>query len=435
MSPLKSSVSWLLVSACALVSGCAPSLESVQAITQTAAPTTAATETPDTPTPQPTPTITPVGPSTLVIWIPEALLPDNDESLTALLDAEVNEFITVEENVQVDIRRKTTNTVGGIMSTLRTASAVAPGALPDITLLRREDLLTAVESGLIQPLEGRIASAVIADLYPSALRLGRADNQLFGLPYLLDVYLYAYRETDAPAPDAWTFDSVIDRGQTFALPAETASGMSDVLWLQYAATSGTQPDDETFELVPSAVIDVFEFYQRLSDSQRLVPGVLDYSSPADYVDALADGRIETGIVTSSDLRSLANANPPLHYAPVPTKNGDPVTLVDGWMWVIVAPDTAQQALAGRFLNWMMEAGRHSNYAQAISMPPAQRGSLRRWSFAGLENSLLVSMLAGSLPAHPDADSGGAARAFQAAWQDVLAGRRTASDAATSALER
>ena len=430
MRLFKGLLAWIFLSAY-LLTGCAPESESAQSATAAPTETVASTQEPATPTPEPTA----AAPVILTVWFPDDLLPINDDTLNALLEAEITEFASLENGVQVEIRRKATRDIGGIMSTLQTASSVAPGALPDITLIRREDILLAVEEGLIQPLEGWIASSVIADLFPSALRLGRADDQLYGLPYLLDIYLYAYRDDGEPAPERWTFDAVIERGQTFTVPTLRANGMADTLWLQYTAAGGELPENGVLELTPGAVADVLSFYEELASAQLIAPGTSDYVSPSSYIEPVHSGRIESGIVNTAILRQLIDADPPLRFASVPTSSGQPETLTNGWMWVIVTPNSERQVWAGRFLNWMMEAGRHSTFAQVIAMPPTQRSALRRWHIDGIDNTLLIEMLVDSLPAQPEVGTSSAARAFQAAWLDVVTGRMSASEATAAALER
>lgn len=430
MSLYRRSIALIAMGASALV-GCAPVVESAQLATATLTPTTAPTVIPATPTPEPTSP----GPTTLTIWFPDDLLPLQDETLSTVLQSEINEYATFEDRVQIELRRKTSADVGGIMAMLRSASSVAPGALPDITLMRREDVLEATEERLIQPLEGRIASSVIADLFPAALRLGRADDQLYGLPYLLDFYLYAYRDHGDPTPERWTFETVIDRNQTFAAPVVRANGMADILWLQYAEAGGSLPDGEALELTADAVSAVLTFYEQLEDANLIPRDMIEYATPADYADLLASGEIDSAVVNTGILRQLTEADPPLLYAPVPTLNGQALTSVDGWMWVIVTPNSERQVMAGRFLNWMMDSERHSTYAQAILMPPSQRSSLRRWHVAGIDNALMTSLLAESLPPQPDIGVSSAARALQTAWIDVLTGRLSALQATVNALEQ
>jgi ABC-type glycerol-3-phosphate transport system substrate-binding protein len=104
------------------------------------------------------------------------------------------------------------------------------------------------------------------------------------------------------------------------------------------------------------------------------------------------------------------------------------------MWVIVTQDPEQQALAGRFINWMMNAERHGTFAQAVSIPPTQRNALRRWVFTGLENSLLADLMTNAFAADQVADTGSAARSMQAAWVDLITGELNVQEAVRSALQ-
>ena len=118
---------------------------------------------------------------TLHVWWPDALAPASDQKAALMLADYVDTFRATIPELSIEMRLKKAQDSGGIMETLRTASAVAPDALPDITLLRRADLLAAVDAGFIQPLHGLVTSAVLGDLYPAGLDLGRVDGMLYGL--------------------------------------------------------------------------------------------------------------------------------------------------------------------------------------------------------------------------------------------------------------
>lgn len=409
--------------------GCQPAPTSA-----TPAPTLAAQAgTPDlTPSPAVTVVVPTPEPPSLTLWLPDVLLPDGDDPVAALLTAEVNEF-SAQTGVAVEIRRRRADDVGGILATLRSGAVVAPGALPDLTLMRRSDLLAAANEGLIYPLEGRIGSAIIGDLFPSALRLGRAENQLYGLPYLLDIYLTAYR-TDLYDGAEWSFEGLLEGEVRFTFPASSSVGLTDVLWLQYLAAGGLMPQPgEPLNLAPSAVLMTLSFYEDMTDAGLISRAVIDFDSPADYLVRLADGRTEAAVITTQNLRALTNATVPLGFATVPTTDADPLTLVDGWMWVMVTPNPEQQLLSGRFLNWMMDSNRQSAYASQIAMPPSQRVSLRRWSFPGMDNDLIAGLLEDSPSVMPEIATSSAARALQSALIDVLSGDSSAAEAAAEAL--
>ena len=100
-------------------------------------------------------------PVTLNIWFPEQLAPLDNEDAADLLSEQISAFQTANANVEVSFRLKSTADAGGIMSTLRSANAVAPGAVPDLTLMRRADLIMAVQLGLIEPITEARAAAVL----------------------------------------------------------------------------------------------------------------------------------------------------------------------------------------------------------------------------------------------------------------------------------
>lgn len=419
---------FLAVVIAAVAAACGTPQEAAPAEQAVATPTPAATATA-------TPTVSPTGetpePTTLTIWFPDTLLPANADAVAAIVEADIAEFSNTQGGIIVDLRRKAEGDVGGIMAILRSASSVAPGALPDITLLRRNDLMRAVEDGLIQPIEGRVASAVIADLFPAALRLGRADDQLYALPYLADVYLFAYGADSDPV-DRMTFDAVLGLNRPFVVPAASSSGVADVLWLQYSAAGGIL--DAESSLTEAAVEAVFSFYDMLRAEDLIVPGSVDYASPSEYSRGVASGQIPSGIIKTSHLAQFADSDRQTRFSSIPTSTGDPVSSIDAWMWVIVTQDPEQQAIAGRFINWMMNAERHGTFAQAVSIPPTQRNALRRWSFSGLENALLSDLMTNAFAVDQLDESGGTARAMQAAWIDLITGQLNAQEAVSSALQ-
>ncbi|MBK9122402.1 MAG: extracellular solute-binding protein [Chloroflexi bacterium] len=408
--------------ACSATPEAAPAEQAVATPTSAATPTVTPTASPTAETPEPT---------TLTIWFPDTLLPANADAVAAIVEADIAEFSNTQDGIVVDLRRKAESDVGGIMAILRSASSVAPGALPDITLLRRSDLVRAVEDGLIQPIEGRVASAVIADLFPAALRLGRADDQLYALPYLAELYLFAYDADNEPV-DRMTFDAVFDLDRPLVVPAASSSGIADVLWLQYSAAGGIL--DSQGALTEAAVEAVFSFYDMLRTEDLIVPGSVDYSSPGEYSRAVATGQIPSGVVKTSQLAQFADTERATAFSSIPTSTGDPVSSIDAWMWVIVTQDPEQQAIAGRFINWMMNAERHGTFAQAVSIPPTQRNALRRWSFPGLENVLLSDLMTNAFAADQLVGTGGSARAMQAAWIDLITGELNAQEAVRSALQ-
>lgn len=369
-------------------------------------------------------------PVTLNIWFPEQLAPIDNEDAADLLSEQISAFQAANGNVEISFRLKSSADVGGIMSTLRSANAVAPGAVPDLTLVRRADLLTAVQSGLVEPItEGR-AAAILGNLHPGVAALGRVDDRLYGLPYNVEVQHLALQPGTVPGTTL-SFSDVLDEEINFVFPAGRTNTLSDMFLAQYRAAAGLL-DAGDLSIDVDTLRAILDFYEQAVNAELIAPIVLEYTTSENYAEALAQGTISAGLVTSSQYLALLARDVELDYAAIPTQSGDPATVVDGWVWVLTAAETERQTVAFRFLNWMMDASRQSEYNRAIHMLPSQRTALRQWEDAayvafvdGLLNRATLPLL--------DSDSAIAGRVIQSALASVLSGRRTAAQATQDIL--
>jgi ABC-type glycerol-3-phosphate transport system substrate-binding protein len=381
-----------------------------------------------TPTPEPTP----VAPPSMVIWWPEPLAPLNNAEANELLSEQISAFKAAQGNIDVQLRRKMESGVGGIMSTLRAASPVAPGALPDLTLMRRSDLNSAAQAGLIYPLEGLISSAISNDLYRAALSLGQVNDQLYGLPYLLEVQHMAFSPSDTPPPAR--FEDILTQEISFALPVAQVDQINNVLMVQYLDAGGTLPNGETANLDSEALLQTLQFYEDALAQGLLDPVVLSYVSAADYQADLLDGTLGSGLVNSTQYLDWLQSGMSLEFGPVPTASGAVVGEVDGWMWVLTTANPDRQGLAGRFLNWMLNAARQGEYSQAVNMIPSQRTALQTWDDSPYIR-FLRQLLNNAVPPVSDADGVSVLRSVQNALVAVLSQTSSAEEAAQDLLER
>lgn len=415
----------LLMAACAVTE--TPSAQVLTPEATEVVPTVAPTV-PTTGSPTAEPTIEQT--VTLNIWFPEQLVPIDNEDAADLLSEQISAFQNANANVEISFRLKSTADVGGIMSTLRSANAVAPGAVPDLTLLRRADLLTAVQLGLIEPItEGR-AAAVLGNLPPSVAALGRVDDRLYGLPYNVEVQHLALQADDVPG-NALSFNDILDEEISFVFPAGRTNTLSDLFLAQYRSAAGLL-DAEGLTIEVEALRDTLDFYEGAVNAELIAPIVLEYTTSENYAEALAQGTVNAGVVTSSQYLDLLSRDVELDYAAIPTQSGDPATIIDGWVWVLTTADAEQQTAAFRFLNWMLDANRQSEYNRAIHMLPSQRTALRLWEDAEYVAFIDSLLNQATLPLL-DGDSATAGRVIQSAFASVLSGRRTAAQATQDIL--
>lgn len=376
-----------------------------------------------------------VAPTTLHVWWPEPLAPVDDEDAADLLSAQISAFQNANPTVLIDFRLKAVSGVvgqelGTLMSTLRTAAGVAPSALPDLTLIRRADLLAAAQAGLLQPL--RTPPAILNDLHPVVVELGSAEGETYGLAYMVDVEHLTFPE-DTETPGLWRFDEVIDSEFAYVFPAGRVNTLSSVFLAQYLDAGLNQTASQELLIGGELAIDenvlrsVYSFYEEAVNQGVINPDVLEYITPRDYATSLVEGEVNAGVVTSTLYLALRSQGAALDYGLIPTASGEAATVADGWMWVLTTPDAGQQEAAMLFLNWMMQVERQERYSRAIHMLPSQRTALRGFSDADYAEFVDGLLTRATLPLS-DTGGGTPARVVQSGLAMVIGGQRTADQA-------
>lgn len=376
-----------------------------------------------------------VAPTTLHVWWPEPLAPVDDEDAADLLSAQISAFQNANPTVMVDFRLKAVLDVGGqdigsLMSTLRTAAGVAPSVLPDLTLIRRADLLAAAQAGLLQPL--RAPADILNDLHPVITELGSAEGETYGLAYMVDVEHLAFLE-GIDTPGRWRFDDVLDSEFAYVFPAGRVNTLSSVFLAQYLDAGQSETASQELLLGGEIAIDenvlrsIYSFYENAVEAGVIDPEVLEYITPNDYATTLVEGEVNAGVVTSTLYLTLRSEGAMLDYGLIPTASGESATVADGWMWVLTTPDARQQEAAMLFLNWMMGVERQERYSRAVHMLPSQRTALN-----GLSDTEYATFVDGLLTRAtlPLSDTGGGtpARVMQSGLAMVIGGQRTADQA-------
>jgi ABC-type glycerol-3-phosphate transport system substrate-binding protein len=183
-----------------------------------------------------------------------------------------------------------------------------------------------------------------------------------------------------------------------------------------------------------ALREVLQFYEDAVSQNLIDPAVLNYISTLDYEADIVSGALDAGMIDSSSFLRLSAAGDLLDYGPIPSGSGAAVGEADGWIWVMTTSSADRQALAGRFLNWMLNSTRQGEYSQAIRMIPSQQTALQIW-----EDNHYVRFVQDLLnaPLLPISDEAGETfgRAMQNALVAVLSRESSAEEAAQDLIER
>jgi ABC-type glycerol-3-phosphate transport system substrate-binding protein len=408
-----------------LLSACAPQPAALTPLPDAAASLAPATDAPQvaaaTATPAPADTIA------VKFWLPDELAGLDSVDAGDVLSEQISGFQRANPTIEVELRLRAASGTGGILETLRTGALVAPAALPDITLLRYNDFRVAVELRLLAPLESANLLLTDESYHAAVAAMGIVEEQQYGVASTLDLLHVAYTADEALSSTA--FADWLTGGLPLLFPAAPASGLGEVFLLQYWLAGGSRAGRETLGIDEDALRATLRFYERATAADLIPIEVLEYDLPQRYADAL--GGADPAVITSHMALEALNGDSALRFASIPTQDGEPATILDGWLWVITTSDPERQTAALRLLNWMLLPEREAAYHSAIALLPANRAAQRQ---IALEYAVFIdTLLQTTLLPLPEYTDSTVARALQNAYVSVISGQSTANDAVEAVL--
>ncbi len=393
-----------------------------------------------TPSPQATspavsPTPTQPATTTLVLWTTEDFAPSADTPGGEVLAQQLAAFETTHPDVTIDVVLKKPYGKGGILDFLMTSSAAAPSILPDVVVIDTLELGTAARAGLVQPLDNLVSAELKEDLFPCAVQAGQVGGQLVGLQFEADVEHLAYNLAKLETPPL-TWTEVLTPDITYIFPAGGRDGMvNDAFLIQYYGAGG-QLFDETGQpaLDQTILAKVLDFYRDGAAMGVIPPDVLEYKSVASCWPVYLSAQVTLSNVDSA--RYLADRDILLStgFAPIPTRDGKPVTISRGWALAVVTQHPERQVMASRLLEWLLSPLNNATWTQATRHLPTRRSAFehldQRDEYVPFAHQQLES--AYPYPTAPGYEQ--ISRALQQAVQDVLSGQVTPDAAAAAVMD-
>ena len=378
-------------------------------------------------------------PRTLTVWLPAPLISDTNSEAFQLLETYTEQFAD-DNDITVEYRIKAIGQPGGIMSTIRAGSVVAPGALPDVTLIRRIDLTTAQAPQFLQSLENLFSSALLNDIDNALIlgQVGRSENlELFGLPYFMELLHTVYTQPSEDVTTALSFEDILTVADSFNFPAGRTSELNQTVYIQYLAAGGTPPRNNEMTLNPDALQSVLTFYESAVERGIITSDVLNYNTPSAYRTEFINSMdgLNFGVFSSSEYLSMLGQEPGLSHATLPTAEGNTATILNGWMWVLVTPDPNQQDLSIRYLNWMMEPEFHAELSQQIFQLPAQNSAIVASLPPRIDPPFIDDLLNNAVLPLTENEGGAVRRAIQEALVRVLNEEITAEEATQQVVDQ
>lgn len=378
---------------------------------------------------------------TLVWWTPEFLSPQAPQPVGQLLAQQLAAFsIAQAGKVQVETLRKARYGTGGLLDAMRTAQPVAPETLPDIVALDATELASAVDAGLVQPLDDLIDPTVTERLYPFASEAGVFSERLYGIQYLADIEHAAYLPAQvAEMPKSWADLTARRLAYLFPLAApqtdnnpaaRPAEYLSHAVLGQYLSAGATLGADRRLLLEQQPLLRLLAFYQEAADAAVLPPVAQELPDGEAVWNVFSQGQAPLAYVSAR--RYIARGELSAEFAPALGYEGSAVGFAGGWVLAIVTPDAERQRAAAELLAWLLKPENAGPWAARAGWLPTSAAALEAFG-AGPYWDFLDEQLAQARALPAGSDYATTAARIQTAITAVVSGQSDAAAATAAAM--
>ncbi len=363
------------------------------------------------------------------LWLPPQFDPAAGTPAGNILKTRLAEFAARKPDVQVEVRIKEIEGPGGLLDMLGTASAAAHQALPDLVILPSEQVETAALQGWLYAFDNLSTQLDDPDWFGFAREMGRVQKNTFGMPFAADALVQVYHPQAVPEP-AKDFASILEGTLPFVFTAaDPRAAFTHALYLD---AGGETRDDQGKPALDAAKLEeVLTFFQQANSG-----GVLPYWLSGLQADdqawqAFQEGRADQVVTWAA--RYLNSGGETEALAPIPTRNGTPLTVGSGWAWALTSPEPSHHPASVQLAEFLTESDFLSNWTEALGLIPSRPSSLQSWRDTRHAGELLpVADLLRLYPPLEILDSLG--KALEKATVDVLKEQAGPKEAAQTAAD-
>ena len=369
----------------------------------------------------------------LTIWLPPNTVLGS-EAGAAIFSDQLLTFNAVHPDLETRVEEKTVSGPGGLLSYLRTGSAVAPSILPDVIVLPANQLKTAVTDGLIYPLNDLLEPALFDDVFPAAQSMVRVDEQYYGYPFAITNLTHLAYQTSVittTPPLRWN-EFAENPAANFVFPAAGPAGARLTLQF-YLAGGGTLANEAGQPALDAPLLT--QALQPFEQGRTNNFILLQSSNMASFNGAWEMFQTGMAVYTLTDAHQYLLARTPENqpgYTVVPGLNAPLTPLVDGWVWGISTTDPTRRALAAELITFLIDGANLGAWSQASQYLPARRQALAQWPREDAYLNFIQLELERAQP-NPMIDNDPIRVAISNAVFDVVSFAKTAQEATAEAI--
>ncbi len=355
-------------------------------------PTTApaSPEAPESTTPS-TPAVTqaatqPTTGASVRIWLPPEFDPAGNSAASELLNSRLEEFLIENPDVRLEVRVKALSGEGGMLASLVATNESAPLALPDLVLLPRAQLEEAALNELLYAYDDLTDVMGERSWFGYAQQLARWQASIYGLPFAGDALVLAYRPASLESLPH-NLDSFLTPTEVLLFPAADPQALF-TLGI-YLESGGSLQDEQGRPYLDEAIlVSALEFEQRASLAGVMPFWLTQYSNDDQVWEAFLAGQAPMAVTWASTyIKNAPGAPEDVSMAPLPTRDGAPFTLADGWSWALAGQDPERRSLSTRLAEFLVEKEFVAAWSAAAGYLPPRVDALQEWQEADLRQAI------------------------------------------------
>ena len=330
-----------------------------------------------TPTPDATLEVeeTPPPITSLTVWVPPEMDPEQDGEASVRFRNRLNAFSAANGGIEINVRVKAASGAGGLLDALTASSAAAPAALPDLIVLTRTDLETAALKGLVFAMDGMTDIPDDQDWYDFTRDMALIQGSTFGLPFAADALALVYRPESIPElPRTWSalFE---EEALVLAFPAEHDQALFPMS--MYLAEGGAMQDPQRrpqLELAP--LTEVFRLMEQGAEAGTFPDWLNQYQTSGQVWTAFKEGQVDLAVTWVSNF--LQDAPSDAMLATLLPGSAGSVSIGMGMSWALATPEAYRQPLAVALAEFLVQPEYLADWTNAAGYMPPRPSALEGW---------------------------------------------------------
>lgn len=323
----------------------------------------------------------------LLVWLPPQFDPSTQSQSATTLGDLFTEFTAENPNVTINYRIKDTSGEASELNMLTLAANAAPGVIPALLILDRNDMITAVQKGLIDPIDTDLFSEA-ETWHRFARESAFVDNDLYGVPVAGDPLVLVYRPA-LTGPDMNNWDEVLTRGLPIMFEPNSVTDLFGMFI--YLSLGGRTTDEQGKPWLDQEILtQTLNFFLNGGQKGAFPPAIAKDSNVGQSWKQFTDGTYQITVTRFSQYRH--NRRPDFTAMPLPLiDDSNPYPLVNTWNAVIPTQNPEIQELAIELAKAIAASEFNDRWTYSSGYLPVRNNDLTNWrTDPGYEGVMLMS---------------------------------------------